>query len=477
LNYDGAGACPNSAAAYNAGRLTSVTTAAGGGSVLNTAQSTSYDALGRVCASSETVGTNRIFPNGGSTGWNYDAAGNLNRDPGNVSYAFDAEGRMTAACPNNIAPSTCTNQWATGQTVYTYDGNGNRVRMNHEDGTTTTYVYDAGGALAAEYGGPGQAAGTQYLVSDALGSTRMVMSSTGCVTSRLDYLPFGFTIPSSVGPRASVSDPCGGPGVITYSQDPAFRQRFAGKERDSETGLDYFGARYYSGAQGRFTSPDEPLIDQHPSDPQSWNLYAYARNNPLANTDPNGRWCIFGKIGNTCGDKDIPMPPQPAPPPVPQGAPGTPTYPLTQAQDTTRKDPSVQPIGPPGPTFCNIATCKIAKATGAPLDPLTDKNGNPNLANTDNKTLPNSSQYHEVTPEDAQNLANKGVTVIAVQGSAGPHGHITTVRPDNTYFSPYEVRAGGEGPVINNIGRHVEVDRAFQAFAKDRPVRYYAPNK
>jgi RHS repeat-associated protein len=42
-----------------------------------------------------------------------------------------------------------------------------------------------------------------------------------------------------------------------------------GKERDAETGLDYFGARYFSGAQGRFSSPDEPLVDQSPDDPQS----------------------------------------------------------------------------------------------------------------------------------------------------------------------------------------------------------------
>jgi len=46
------------------------------------------------------------------------------------------------------------------------------------------------------------------------------------------------------------------------------RPRCTGKERDAETGLDYFVARYYSGAQGRFTSPDTPLVDQQPSDPQ-----------------------------------------------------------------------------------------------------------------------------------------------------------------------------------------------------------------
>ena len=242
---------------------------------------------------------NRIFPNGGSTGWNYDLAGNLNRDPGNTSYAFDAEGRMTAACPNQLTPAMCTNQWATGQILYTYDGNGNRVRMNHEDGTTTTYVYDAGGALAAEYGGAAQTSGTQYLVTDALGSTRLVLSSTGCVTARMDYLPFGFTIPSTVGPRAGISDPqagvtgtCNGTVVATYTQDPAFRQRFTAKERDAETGLDYFGARYYSGAHGRFTSPDwsatpQPVPYANLSDPQTLNLYSYVRNNPLSKSDPD----------------------------------------------------------------------------------------------------------------------------------------------------------------------------------------------
>lgn len=61
------------------------------------------------------------------------------------------------------------------------------------------------------------------------------------------------------------------------------------KERDVETELDYFLARYYSPTQGRFISPDIPLIDQNPGDPQSWNLYTYVRNAPLTHTDPNGR--------------------------------------------------------------------------------------------------------------------------------------------------------------------------------------------
>jgi len=60
-----------------------------------------------------------------------------------------------------------------------------------------------------------------------------------------------------------------------------------------ETGLNYFGARYFSAAQGRFTSPDEPFNDQYPADPQSWNLYAYVRNNPLKYVDLNGQDCVY----------------------------------------------------------------------------------------------------------------------------------------------------------------------------------------
>jgi RHS repeat-associated protein len=74
---------------------------------------------------------------------------------------------------------------------------------------------------------------------------------------------------------------------------------FTGKPRDSESGLDYFDARYFSGAQGRFTSPDSPLVDQNPEDPQSWNLYSYVRNNPLIFTDPTGNDCVYVNSGGT----------------------------------------------------------------------------------------------------------------------------------------------------------------------------------
>ncbi len=86
-----------------------------------------------------------------------------------------------------------------------------------------------------------------------------------------------------------------------YGMYDGVRQQFTSKERDNETGLDYFGARYYSSAQGRFTSVDPENAGADPSDPQSWNGYAYARNNPLKYTDPNGQeYLICNAQGKDC---------------------------------------------------------------------------------------------------------------------------------------------------------------------------------
>src|SRR5581483_8784475 len=63
--------------------------------------------------------------------------------------------------------------------------------------------------------------------------------------------------------------------------------RFTGQVRDRETGLEYFNARYFSGAQGRFTSADNPKFSEIAA-PQSWNLCAYVENNPLSRIDPLG---------------------------------------------------------------------------------------------------------------------------------------------------------------------------------------------
>jgi RHS repeat-associated protein len=73
----------------------------------------------------------------------------------------------------------------------------------------------------------------------------------------------------------------------------AVRSRYTGKERDSESGNDYFGARYYASSMGRFMSPDwsakaEPVPYAKLDNPQSLNLYAYVGNNPLTRVDVDG---------------------------------------------------------------------------------------------------------------------------------------------------------------------------------------------
>jgi RHS repeat-associated protein len=110
----------------------------------------------------------------------------------------------------------------------------------------------------------------------------VVTSATGVVEEESDFYPFG-------GERI----------VANLISDQNYK--FTGKERDFETNLDYFGARYYAFNFGRFITPDVPFIDQFEYDPQSWNLYSYARNNPLRNADPDGlvvvEYCQTGTDG------------------------------------------------------------------------------------------------------------------------------------------------------------------------------------
>jgi len=212
------------------------------------------------CTEEQVLG---LFPGNRIAGTVYDAGGELGSDGWNA-LRFDLEGRLRRSIPGSGA-----------ETSYEYDGEGRRV-LKQTGQSKTVFVYDAGGQLAAEYGGTVSASGTEYLHGDMLGSTRLVTDGTKA-GRRFDYWPFGAELTG--GDTAYRTVGFAGTGVT---------QRFTGKERDEGTGLDYFGARYMSAAQGRFSSPDAPFADQHPADPQSWNLYAYGRNNPLLYVDPTG---------------------------------------------------------------------------------------------------------------------------------------------------------------------------------------------
>ena len=68
------------------------------------------------------------------------------------------------------------------------------------------------------------------------------------------------------------------------------RSGLTGKERDTESGLDYFGARYYASSMGRFMSPDPiKITEDRVANPSTLNLYSYAANNPLKYVDPDGQ--------------------------------------------------------------------------------------------------------------------------------------------------------------------------------------------
>ena len=229
-----------------------------------------------------SAATNRIS----DAGWEYaanGARGEISKDPTGRRYVYDGEGKMVLSCP--AGATACQGQWQSGWVQYTYDADGQRVRIDNGNGSATVYAYDAGGQLAAEYGtAPGEAGGRQYLTADHLGSTRVVTGDGGVIKERHDYQPFGGKRSVSGGsPRFGVT------GYGVSEPDPGTLVRFTGKERDGETGLDYFGARYYSGAQGRFTSPDRVIVTPaRMEDPQQFNLYSYARNNPFKFIDPNG---------------------------------------------------------------------------------------------------------------------------------------------------------------------------------------------
>jgi RHS repeat-associated protein len=118
---------------------------------------------------------------------------------------------------------------------------------------------------------------TNWLVSDQLGTPRIVFDETGALANvkRHDYLPFGEDLVA--GARATT------PG---YSGADGVRQKFTGYEHDDETKLEFAHARYFATQQGRFTGVD-PMSGQV-ADPQSWNRYAYVGNNPVNITDPTG---------------------------------------------------------------------------------------------------------------------------------------------------------------------------------------------
>src|SRR6202034_563131 len=119
------------------------------------------------------------------------------------------------------------------------------------------------------------AGAVHYYFSDHLGSHGVVENATGSACEQdIDYYPYG----------GAQDD---------YCPNVAQNYKFTGKERDTESGLDYFGARHYVSSMGRWMVPDwaaKPTAVPYAifGNPQSLNLYGYVGNNPLFHFDPDG---------------------------------------------------------------------------------------------------------------------------------------------------------------------------------------------
>jgi RHS repeat-associated protein len=275
----------------------------------------------------------------------YDQAGDVQNDTvtGN-SYRYDAEGRLCAVS----SPSGTGGFIMTG---YFYDAMGTRVAKGSLSSfscnfasngftPTTSYVLGLGGEQITElsvsgtagsylsawkhanvFGGLGLAAtysltgsstaptSTYFALNDWLGTKRAevgtIVGSNGspqpCV-STFSSLPYGDGLtPGSLAGYATCAD--------------ATEHHFTGKERDIESGNDYFGARYDSSAMGRFLSPDPSMDSVALRNPQTWNRYSYTLNNPLKFIDPTGMcwvaapsgvgtydWMSSPNSGQTCYD-------------------------------------------------------------------------------------------------------------------------------------------------------------------------------
>jgi RHS repeat-associated protein len=230
----------------------------------------SYDSFGNLQSSGNYSFIQGYTAANQISGWNYDAAGNLLTDGLGSNYVYDGEGKIKSGAG----------------VTYIYTAEGQRAEKSGSPAVDTIYfgghpigrlisgawtdeIYGAGGLLAEV---PGTQTGAAvYCMTDHLGSLVGTLSSTGSVLSTQDVGPFGEVF-------------AGG------SSDPFV---FTGKERDAESGNDFFGARYYSNNTGRWMTPDwaaraEAVPYSDFSDPQSLNLYSYVQNNPVSRADAEG---------------------------------------------------------------------------------------------------------------------------------------------------------------------------------------------
>ncbi|HEY0795186.1 MAG TPA: RHS repeat-associated core domain-containing protein [Acidisarcina sp.] len=183
---------------------------------------------------------------------------------------FPAAGAVCAA-PGVASGFMLTNQ-------YLLDQSGDQVTELNGSGTWLHSNVWAGAHLDATY----DINGLHFHLADPLGTRRIETAAAGTIDGTYQSLPFGDN--------------------LVASGYDATEHHFTGKERDFESGNDYFGARYYASSIGRWMSPDwadkpEAVPYSQLDNPQSLNLYGYMGNNPLSKADKDGHcWPVCTAI-------------------------------------------------------------------------------------------------------------------------------------------------------------------------------------
>ena len=235
----------------------------------------SYSGSNRLQSVTDAVGsTSEPWDAETVNSFGYDANGNLISQSGKLDDVAYEHRNLPTQFELTSGDTVVANYNADGQRILK-ESSGGAWRFYVKDGQQTLAVIDQSGFSHFNLVGnstfgrwePGGA--RRYYITDHLGSTWAVVDDAGTVLETFDYYPFGLLMP----------------GRSTTSGNTI--EKFTGKERDTEANLnlDYFGARYYDPAIGRWHNPD-PLAHEYPS----LSPYNYALNNPMVFLDPNGLW-------------------------------------------------------------------------------------------------------------------------------------------------------------------------------------------
>jgi RHS repeat-associated protein len=250
-------------------------------------QTFSYDVFGNITKSGSlsfmpTYGAGNHISSVPGQSISYDGMGNMTVDNLGNTYSYDAEGRPITAAGKGVTYDAfgravaINNGGAYTQIVYAPDG----WKFAFMNGTAVQkYMVPLTAGMQAVYNTNGL---QYYRHADWLGSSRFAATPTGSMYYDLAYAPFG----------------------ESYAETGTVSRSFTGQTQDviaGSNGIYDFLLRQQSAAQGRWLVPDPAgLAAVDPTNPQTWNRYAYVGNNPLSNVDPLG-------LDNDCGGPCTPF--------------------------------------------------------------------------------------------------------------------------------------------------------------------------